>query len=156
MKQTPSCIKKNWIRTLAELCHLACVQPPLYTGYCHHAFSLFFHVITVAISAGFNKLGYKKGTYVKVNLFEEIAKFGVSITFVLVHMQRKRKQSFHHFVFCVCVNVGQKTVQRLRAHFIRHRGVTGLNLLQNLLQNTHLVNSSFSRFLFVSLEHFGT
>ena len=34
-----------------------------------------------------------------------------SITYVLVHMQRKRKKSFKGFAFFVCVNhVGQKTV----------------------------------------------
>ena len=40
---------------------------------------------------------------------KEIAKFGVSITYVLVHMQRKRKQSFERF--------------------IRHQGVIGLLFL---------------------------
>ena len=33
-----------------------------------------------------------------------------SITYVLVHMQRKQKQSFKRFAFFVYVNVGQKTV----------------------------------------------
>ena len=33
-----------------------------------------------------------------------------SITYVLVHIERTRKQSFEHIAFFVCVNVGQKTV----------------------------------------------
>ena len=33
-----------------------------------------------------------------------------SITYVLVHRQRKRKQSLEHIAFFLCVNVGQKTV----------------------------------------------
>ena len=32
------------------------------------------------------------------------------ITYVVVHMQRKRKQSFEQIAFFLCVNVGQKTV----------------------------------------------
>ena len=33
-----------------------------------------------------------------------------SITYVLVHIQRKRKQNFERTALFVCVNVGQKTI----------------------------------------------
>ena len=68
-----------------------------------------------------------------------------SITYVLVHMQRKRKQSFKRFAFFVCVNVGQKTVYAAATFHETSRSYW-----------VDLVYSSFSCLLFVSLDQFGT
>ena len=71
-----------------------------------------------------------------------------SITYVLVHMQRKRKQSFEGFAFFVCVNVGQKTVyaapkSNVSSDIEELSGWPCLLFLVNCL-------------LFVSLDQFGT
>ena len=114
MNQIPSCIKKTGFELL-----LSFVITLL----------LFFHSITVAFSQVLFKNSKASNSewlflYMikKRNLILYCLTFlerlcskrspylVYGITYVLVHIQRKRKQNFERIALFVCVNVGQKTI----------------------------------------------
>ena len=70
------------------------------------------------------------------------------ITYVLVHMQRKRKQSFERIAFFVRVNAGQKTVYAA----VKSIASSDIEELLGLPCLLFLVNC----LLFLSLDQFGT